>query len=205
MNETNNPKLIIGKLNLEDIKRQYKTSIEDFLIISEEKILIQHIRDLIHFLNLRPMNSQFKLIIIENIDKMTTEAANALLKTLEEPPAYGKIIMTTQNLEKILPTIKSRCEISRNNISTNNTPSELYMDPMELAKLNFAERFSWVASVFETNQVIDIIVMWQEYFRKKLISGEDKIYILKKLSYARDLLRFNISVKLLLENLVIEF
>jgi DNA polymerase-3 subunit delta' len=54
-----------------------------------------------------------KIYIISEADSMRTEAANAILKLLEEPPANLMLILTTSNIYKILPTIKSRCQLMR--------------------------------------------------------------------------------------------
>ena len=51
----------------------------------------------------------YKVIIINEADTVTVEGQNAMLKTIEEPPSYGIIILMTQNLSKLLPTIISRC------------------------------------------------------------------------------------------------
>ena len=53
----------------------------------------------------------YKIYVIDEAQKMTVEAQNALLKTLEEPPKYAIIILITNNKESLLETIKSRCEI----------------------------------------------------------------------------------------------
>ncbi len=58
---------------------------------------------------IRPYESDYKIYIIPDGEKMTPAAQNALLKTLEEPPAYIVIIILTNNLNAFLPTIISRC------------------------------------------------------------------------------------------------
>lgn len=78
------------------------------LIRSETKnIVIKQIRDLIDDIGIRPLQGR-KVYIIENADRMTVQAQNCLLKTLEEPPIYAKIILTTANYDALLLTIRSR-------------------------------------------------------------------------------------------------
>lgn len=60
---------------------------------------------------IKPYSSEYKVYIINEAEKMTVQAQNALLKTLEEPPAYAVIILLTSNLEMMLPTILSRCVV----------------------------------------------------------------------------------------------
>lgn len=63
----------------------------------------------IKFMEIKPYVGKYKIVIIEEADTLNTEGQNAMLKTIEEPPAYGIIILVTQNLASLLPTIKSRC------------------------------------------------------------------------------------------------
>lgn len=58
---------------------------------------------------IKPYSSPYKVYIMPQADLMTEEAQNALLKTIEEPPAYAVIILLTENAEQLLPTINSRC------------------------------------------------------------------------------------------------
>lgn len=57
----------------------------------------------------RPYSSSYKIYIVDEAEKMTPQAQNALLKTIEEPPSYGVILLLTTSLEAFLPTILSRC------------------------------------------------------------------------------------------------
>lgn len=57
----------------------------------------------------RPFSSPYKIFIVPEADRMTEAAQNALLKTIEEPPEYGIILLLTSNLDALLPTIQSRC------------------------------------------------------------------------------------------------
>ena len=58
---------------------------------------------------IKPYSSERKIYIIDEAEKMNVQAQNALLKTLEEPPAYATIMLLTTNLEALLQTIRSRC------------------------------------------------------------------------------------------------
>ena len=73
-------------------------------------IKIAQIRKLQSDILVKPYKS-YKIYVIDEAQKMTVEAQNALLKTLEEPPKYAIIILITNNKESLLDTIKSRCEI----------------------------------------------------------------------------------------------
>ncbi|NLZ59484.1 MAG: DNA polymerase III subunit gamma/tau [Lentisphaerae bacterium] len=68
---------------------------------------IRDIRDSVHY---SPNKSKFKVYIIDEVHMLTTAAWNALLKTLEEPPAHVKFLFATTEPHKVLPTIISRCQ-----------------------------------------------------------------------------------------------
>jgi len=83
----------------------------DFEIIEPEgnSIKIEQARDLISKMTEKPIESDRKIFIINEADKMTVQAQNCLLKVLEEPPIYGTIILVSSNEHIFLNTIKSRC------------------------------------------------------------------------------------------------
>ena len=85
----------------------------DFLYIEPDgnSIKIEQIRDMQKRIQEKPIISEKKVYIIDNADKMTVEAQNSLLKTLEEPPEYATIILIGSNENAFLTTIKSRCMI----------------------------------------------------------------------------------------------
>lgn len=80
-----------------------------FMAVSSttQKISIKQIRDLIEDIGIRPSGGR-KVYIIEDADRMTVEAQNCLLKTLEEPPEYAVILLTTAYYESLIVTVRSR-------------------------------------------------------------------------------------------------
>lgn len=60
-------------------------------------------------MGIKPYQGNNKIIIVSEGDTVTVEGQNAMLKTIEEPPGYGIVILAVQNMAKLLPTIKSRC------------------------------------------------------------------------------------------------
>jgi DNA polymerase III subunit gamma/tau len=71
---------------------------------------IDEVRELRETVKYVPASSRFKIYIIDEVHMLTKEAFNALLKTLEEPPAHVKFMFATTEPEKVLPTILSRCQ-----------------------------------------------------------------------------------------------
>ncbi len=84
----------------------------DFRLIEAEgaRIKIERTRALIAAMALRPDAGRRKVTVIRQADKLTLSAANNLLKVLEEPPAYGVIILTTANPAILPATVLSRCQ-----------------------------------------------------------------------------------------------
>ena len=80
---------------------------------SDENQWKQSVDDFIHAIYLSPVKSSKKVGIVENIDRFSPQALNALLKTLEEPPARAVLILTAQEATDILPTIISRVQVVR--------------------------------------------------------------------------------------------
>lgn len=85
----------------------------DLIFVGHEKpgsIGVDDIREQINdTIMIRPYSSYYKIYIVDEAEKMTVQAQNALLKTIEEPPAYAIIMLLTTNQEAFLPTILSRC------------------------------------------------------------------------------------------------
>lgn len=81
-----------------------------YIIHDKTSISVNDIREqLNNDISIKPYSSEYKIYIIPDANKMTEQAQNALLKTIEEPPVYAIIILLTENCDSLLPTIRSRC------------------------------------------------------------------------------------------------
>ena len=85
----------------------------DIIFVTHEKpnsVGVEDIREqLVEDVGIRPYESPYKIYIVDDASRMTPQAQNALLKTLEEPPEYAVILLLADNAESLLPTILSRC------------------------------------------------------------------------------------------------
>ena len=89
---------------------------------------IEEIRTLREQIKYPPMSSSYKVYIIDEVHMLTTQAFNALLRTLEEPPSHGKFILATTDAHKIPSTIISRCQrFDFRRISNNDIKDRLSM------------------------------------------------------------------------------
>ena len=85
----------------------------DLLIVQPDgaAIKIGQIRELKQQLVFPPLEAEYRVVVLEDVHTMKREAANSLLKTLEEPPPNNLLILTADQAGEILPTILSRCQV----------------------------------------------------------------------------------------------
>ena len=88
-------------------------------------ISVDQIRELIKKANELPTESQRRVFVVDEADKMNIEAQNSILKTLEEPPEYVVIILIVTNENKMLETIKSRCNIFKSELTNGRKNVEI--------------------------------------------------------------------------------
>lgn len=85
----------------------------DIIWVTHEKPTVISVDDIREQVNndiiIKPYSSRYKIYIIPEAELMNPQAQNALLKTIEEPPEYAIVMLLTNNLDKMLPTILSRC------------------------------------------------------------------------------------------------
>lgn len=86
-----------------------------FIKADGQFIRIEMVREIQNIMVFRPMEGRIRLFVITDADRMNTAAANALLKTLEEPSANNVLILITSRLQQLPPTIVSRCQQIRFN------------------------------------------------------------------------------------------
>lgn len=117
----------------------------DFLLLEPDastargEIKVEAARKLVTFMQQTPTRSAWRVAIIDQANKLNTQAANGILKVLEEPPAKGLIILVLSDLAAVLPTIRSRLVPMRFNPLTQDQLADLAqrqglsLDPASLA------------------------------------------------------------------------
>ena len=100
-------------LQCSSCKKAMNRNHPDIIYVSHEKpnsIGIEDIREqLIADVDIKPYTGPYKVYIVDEAEKLTVQAQNALLKTIEEPPVYAVIMLLVNNGATLLPTIASRC------------------------------------------------------------------------------------------------
>lgn len=152
-----------------------------------QSIKVDQIRALQSELAKSGFESSKKVVIIHQAEKMNVNSANSLLKFLEEPPANFMIILETQALGKILPTIRSRCQIIHfQSLSKKHLQARLEAEqiPMKTAKLlaNLTNSYGKAVEISKDewfNEARDVVIQWFNYLEKNDLQAF--IYVQKKL------------------------
>ncbi len=136
----------------------------DLLLIEPDKgrVKIDQVRRIQHELALRPYNSPWRVCVVSGFETTTIEAANALLKTLEEPPPHAILLLTALDPGLLLPTIVSRCRVlSLRPVAPHTIADALVeryqVDPQratEIAQLS-AGRVGWAIRACEDPAMLD--------------------------------------------------
>lgn len=108
----------------------------DIIYLAHEKpssIGVEDIRDqLAGDIQIRPYNGKYKIYIIPDAERMTVQAQNAILKTIEEPPEYAVIILLTTNEQALLDTIRSRCVVLNLKPVPDETVKQYLMEQIQV-------------------------------------------------------------------------
>lgn len=142
------------------------------------EIDIGQIRDALNFLSYKSYNGGFKIVIVDNAERMNQEAQSCFLKTLEEPKGKTLLILVTSKPDMLLPTISSRCQTVKffkpKDLPVNSErlkkEQEILKDLIPLINSNLADKFEYIKSIdFEQLDAIDILEAMQKHFRKQLL------------------------------------
>jgi DNA polymerase-3 subunit delta' len=132
-------------------------------LIKTAKIGIEAIRELNYQLNIRPVEAERRIAILSQFETANEAAANALLKTLEEPPGNALFLLTASDEQALLPTILSRCErLSLRPLpiySVQNALERHWQVPTERAQLLAhlsAGRLGWAVQMLHTPEALQV-------------------------------------------------
>lgn len=157
------------------------------------------------------------LIVIKNIDSATTEAANALLKTLEEPPAFAYILLTATNIHKMLPTILSRLHIvyDKQAVSIDPAKTEKVKQQLQIILNSSAGQRILLSQKIAASKedTLTFLVHLLHVLEPVLITDTSEIPIgkmeiatmIQKIMYAQKYIDSNVNHKLVLDVLFLGF
>lgn len=196
-----------------------KAKIEEIINIAStgKNIVIESIRQLTHRLSFAPQNPEFgRGVVIENAHLLTLEAANAFLKTLEEPPGKTVFVLTSPNKEVVLETIASRAthiDLGPSVLEITDEEKQAAEKLFEkLTKSKVGERLQFLDTIKNRDEAMKFCINQLFVAREKMLQEISKqppftfysplIYSLN--STLRDL-DANINVKLALGNLLLNY
>ena len=192
---------ILGRVDIKVIDLEEK----------EKSIGISQTRDGIKFLQEKPFSYKKKYLVILNAEKLTTQAQNSLLKTLEEPPSYALIVLSSKTQNSLLETIVSRCRMVRINEERTCDVIEGGNSLYDVLKMSMGERLDFASEISkeEKEDVVNILECWIEEGREMILKDPksvSKIKNIKKiLEIKNDLENSNVNVRLSIEALVLSF
>ena len=130
---------------------------------ASEQIKIDDVRQLLGRLALRPFNAAIQVALIDGADRLTEEAANALLKALEEPSGRARFLLTTSRPADCLPTVVSRCQLIRCGPLSNEVVVRLLSD-VHGCDRRTAEAAARVSGG-SVSKALDLAGRWESYER----------------------------------------
>lgn len=193
--------------SFEDLRKK-----PDLMIIQKEEgsssIGIEESRSAIKFLCEKPLELKRKFLIILDAETMTNQAQNSLLKTLEEPPDYALIILSSKSQNYLLDTVVSRCRIIQ--LSTERQidyDSQKNLD--KILKMDLGHRLDWANEISkdEKEDIIQLLQDWVEEERCNMIKNptvKEKATNVKLIMKVKeDLEKTNVNPRLALETLIL--
>jgi len=177
----------------------------DLLIIEKVKnkksIGIEEVREIGKFLKILPISHTQKIVLIKESNVLTPEAQNSLLKILEEPPEYARIILEAESSEKFLATIISRCQT----IISGDTLEKVDKSTNFL-EMNLDQRFDWAEKIskLEKDEIIEELnLILKEIKNTSNKPSKESTNLL--LEVIDNLTKYNLNSRLALEYLSLNF
>lgn len=185
----------------------------DLLVIKKaakkKSIGIGEVRKITKFLATKPYSSNVKVVGLHSAETLTVQAQNALLKTLEEPPTYATVILSSKTENALLPTILSRCRKIKAGVPTDALHETTTSYEIEdIRKIGFGKKLE-LAQEFSKKDREEVVALIEDlvYQERQLMlekpSKTSTRFIKKALEIKTDLEETNVSARLALENLLI--
>ncbi|MDP3758549.1 MAG: hypothetical protein Q8Q86_02420 [Candidatus Daviesbacteria bacterium] len=178
----------------------YRTNHPDLLYVKEgDKLGIAEARKIKGHFSLKPYSAKGRVVVLEDAPSLTTEAQNALLKTLEELPKEAILILGANSDANLLPTILSRCQIIHleNSKSRSSRESEFIQDIEILLSAGTEERFRVVEKLKNKEEFLAALLA---YFHQDLPKNKE---FLTKLLQAEEWAKHNVNIRAILEYLML--
>jgi DNA polymerase-3 subunit delta' len=183
------------------IDRRYQARLLQQGLAQQKALRIDTIRTIREEASLKPFEGRSKVFIIHKAETMTSEAANCLLKTLEEPPPHAVLLLTASDTRLLLPTIVSRCQV----FGLRLVPANLIQRELQSRygadeeRANLLARLSGGKIGWAITAAQDDTVLKQREERLKQLLALLKMGRIDRLDYAEQLSRKHRSIAEILE------
>ena len=179
-----------------------KTS-QDITFISAKKssISIDQVREIKKNIFQKPLTQKFKVVIIENAQKLTLPAQNALLKILEEPPVHAIIILEANSQKALVPTIISRTVTKQATYEKKVQPPGIELQSSQiLSQISQIEN----APIWLDNQISNTYRQLLDAIAQKKPANEIELHkkVIQNCLQAKKMIEANVNTKFVLFNLV---
>ncbi len=161
------------------------------------EIAIEQIRDTQHFLSQTSYYGNYKMVIVEDAERMTREAQNCFLKNLEEPKGKTIIFLLSSKPDLLLPTIFSRCQhitfLSKEKYEVSNQEQGILQNLLQVKDSDLAVKFNYAKQAgVDSDSVSNILVILQKHFRQMLFSS-----IISEKGSPQDILKLKKNIELI--------
>ena len=169
------------------------------------KIYIENTRELKSFLSLKPYYGPYKFVVINDADRLTIEASNSILKSLEEPSPFSVIVLITSKPKLLLATVLSRCEpvqfLSSGRKKIDENTQRSIAEFMKISKRDFSERLQYAQRIYEKENYQELVVNLIHHLRSEKSQNFRTLRNLLELNYLVSQPQFN--HRLAIENFLI--
>jgi DNA polymerase III subunit delta' len=188
----------LGRLNELKLTKNHPDVL--WLDSDQESLGVEAVKKITSHFLLKPYSAPGRAVVVIGAEKLTPDAQNALLKTLEEPPESAVLILAAVTENSFLPTILSRCQIeqitnAKLQITNEETPEEVE----KILAANLEERFVMVEKTEDKEGLLNELL---HYFHQKLQKDPGSVEAAKLLLQAEQWQKANVNIRGILEYLM---
>ncbi len=166
---------------------------------ADSKLGMEQAKKIKQHFALKPYSAAGRIVILEDASTLTTDAQNALLKTMEELPDQGLFILGASSEDKFLPTVLSRIQ----KVILERTKQPIESSKYDIEKLlesSIEDRFEYVEKLKDKKEFLQTLVL---FFRKEMLEQPNYGEYVKELLQAEEWAAQNVNIRAILEYLML--
>lgn len=181
----------------------FSRSHPDLMWLENEKLGVEQAKNIRNHLALKPFQAEKRAVVVVDAENLTSDAQNALLKTMEEPNREAVIILGVASEENLLPTIRSRSQTVY--LAPDPTPAENKHQKKieELLTLDYEKRFIFIEKLDDREGFLqNLVLFFQQRLHQKTPTSQE-LEFMKDLLQAQEWASQNVTVRAVLEYLML--